>query len=122
VYLIFSVIDSFALSPVTSAKYSNDTFTVGEANGEDAVPDLAEAVIPLFPRAVRQVLGDDAPGIGKSELRLAEGNPMFRLVFPILPRIPIEAGFSHAAMVSGNYPDSHTKVWLTLASVATSNV
>jgi hypothetical protein len=47
---------------------------------------------------------------------------MFRLVFPILPRIPIEAGFSHAAMVSGNYPDSHTKVWLTLASVATSNV
>jgi len=62
---------------------------------------------------MRQILGIYASRIGKSKLRLAEGNPVFRLVFPILIGIPIEMGFGHAAMVSGNHRDSHTKVWLT---------
>jgi len=37
---------------------------------------------------------------------------VFRLVFPVLARVPIEAGFGHAAMVSRNQPNSHIKVWL----------
>jgi len=62
---------------------------------------------------MRQILGNHASRIPKSELRLAEGNPMFGLVFPILLGVPIKTGFGHAAMVSGNHLDSHTKVWLT---------
>jgi hypothetical protein len=30
---------------------------------------------------MREILGDHAPRIGKSELRYGEGNPVFRLVF-----------------------------------------
>jgi hypothetical protein len=110
VYLIFSVINSLAPSPVTSAKDSNDTLAVGKANREDAAPNLAKAVIPLLARAVRQVLSDHASRIGESELRYGEGNPMFRLVFSILDRIPVESG--HEDMVSGSQPRSHIKVWL----------
>jgi hypothetical protein len=66
------------------------------------VSNFAEAVISLLARAVREILGNHAPKIGKSELRYGEGNSMFRPVFPILPRIPVEASFSHEHMVSGN--------------------
>ena len=48
VYLILSVINLLALSPIAGAKDSNDTLTIGEADGEDAFPDLAKAVVPLL--------------------------------------------------------------------------
>jgi hypothetical protein len=37
---------------------------------------------------------------------------VFRLVFQILFRIPIEARFGHEAMVSRHRSISHIKVWL----------
>ena len=39
---------------------------------------------------------------------------MFRLIFPVLVRIPVEADFSHAVMVSRTQPSSHINVWLVL--------
>jgi hypothetical protein len=48
---------------------------------------------------------------------------VFRLVFAVLVRIPVEAGFGHAVMVSGNPPLSHINVWLSESlGNATSNV
>jgi len=112
VYLIFPVIDPLASSPVTGTKDSNYTLTVREPNGENTVSNLAKAVIPLLAGTVREILGYHAPGIGKSKLCCGEGNPMFRLVFPVLVRVPIETGFGHVAMVSGDRKNSHIKVWL----------
>jgi hypothetical protein len=116
VYLIFSVINSLTPSPVTGTKDSNDTLAVSKADRQDATPNFAKAVVPLLARAVRQVLSYHASRVGKNELRYGEGNPMFRLVFPILIRIPVEASFGHADMVSGNWPSSHIKVWLKKGS------
>jgi hypothetical protein len=69
VYLIFSVIDSLAPSPVTGTKDSNKAPPVSKANRENALSNLAKAVVPLFARAVREILGDYASRIRKSELR-----------------------------------------------------
>lgn len=111
-YLIFAVINPFALSPVTGADDSNNPFAVGKAHRQHASANFSEAVISLLSGAMRQVLRDNAPRIGKSELRLRERNAMFRLVFPILLKGPIETRFSHTEMVSRNQVDSHIYVWL----------
>jgi len=73
---------------------------------------------------MREILGDYAPRIGKSELGYGERNPMFRLIFPVFARVPVETGFGHGVMVSRILPISHIKVWLTDVGfgIATSNV
>jgi hypothetical protein len=43
-----SVINPLASAPITRAENANDTLTIGEANGENAVSNFAEAVIPLL--------------------------------------------------------------------------
>ena len=52
VYLIFSLINSLALAPVTGADDSDNVFAVCEPDRQNAAFDLAEAVIPLLTRAM----------------------------------------------------------------------
>src|SRR6185295_18001178 len=65
VFLIFPVIYSLASSPITGTKDSNDTLTVSKANGENAVLNFAETVVPFLARTMRKVLGNHAPRIGE---------------------------------------------------------
>ena len=75
-YLIFTLIDSFALSPISGTEYADYVFTIRKANRHDPFTDAPQTVVPLFARAVRQILGDDALRVGKSALRLREADPV----------------------------------------------
>src|SRR5712691_2111403 len=102
VYLIFPLIYSLAFPPVAGAKNSNDIVPVGKPDGQDPAFDLAEAAESLFTRAVRRILGNDADGIGESQLRLGERHAVLCLVLLVLAGVPIEPGFRHGAKTSTN--------------------
>lgn len=65
---------------------------------------------------MREILSDHPPWIRKSQLSIAERNPMFRAVFPVFLPVPIETGFGHELMVSKALPISHTFVWFTIGA------
>src|SRR5258708_32935700 len=102
VYLIFSLICSPAFPPVPGAKNPNDIVPVGEPDGQDPAFDLAETVEPLFTRAVGRILGNDADGIGESQLRLAERHAVLCLVLLVLAVVPVEPAFRHEPKPSTN--------------------
>ena len=51
-YRIFSLIDSLSFAPVSSSIDSDDVVAVGKSDGENAIFDLSETVVPLLGRAV----------------------------------------------------------------------
>src|SRR2546425_7441345 len=77
VYLIFSLIYPLAFPPVAGAKNPIDIVAIGKPDRQDPAFELAEAVEPLFTRAVGRILGNDADGIGEGQLRLANDTPCF---------------------------------------------
>src|SRR6266699_466721 len=102
VYLIFSLIYSPAFPPVGGAKNPNDIVAIGKPDRQDPAFDLAEAVEPLFTRAVGRILGNDADGIGESQLRLGERHAVLCLVLLVLAVVPVEPGLRHGAKTSMN--------------------
>ena len=67
-YLTFALIDLLAPSPVPGAEDPDDVASMCESHRHHAAIDPAEAVVPLFARAVREVLCDHAVGIREGEL------------------------------------------------------
>ena len=83
-YLIFALINVFALSPVTGAEYSDNAGSISEANGKDAASDSAEAEESRLVFAMLQVLGDYAMWIRKRRLRLSESDAVLQLILAVL--------------------------------------
>src|SRR5713101_9982473 len=102
VYLIFSLIYPLAFPPVTGAKNPNDIVAIGKPDRQDPAFDLAEAVEPLFTGTVRPILGNDADGIGESQLRPGERHAVLCLVLLVLAAVPVEPGFRHEPKTSMN--------------------
>jgi len=115
VYLIFSLINSLALSPITSSKNSNHIVTIHKSNGQNPDFDPAETVVPFFARAVRPVFRYDTAWIGEGELRLRKSDPVFLLILLILLRVPIESGLCHGQSLAPIRWNSHTFIWLPSA-------
>jgi hypothetical protein len=84
VYFIFALIDLLSFSPITRAKDSDYVVPVRKTHGEDALPDLAEAEVPLLCRTVRLVFGKDALGICECELCLRERDTVLFQVLAVL--------------------------------------
>src|SRR3990172_7842294 len=122
VYLIFALINSFALSPVASSKYPDHVITVCEADRHDTFTYHPKAVVSLFHRAVRLVFGDDALRVGEGDLSLREANAMFALILFVLLRVPVKLRGSHYAMLPLFRPGHHTWVWLPIWRPLTSVV
>ena len=95
VYLIFSLINSLALTPIPGTEDSNDVFAICESDRQDPAFNLTETVVPLLTRTMGQVLRNHALRIGKGELRFPERNPMPLLVLVILLRVPLEPRLRH---------------------------
>src|SRR5947208_1413374 len=95
VYLILAFIDLLAPPPVTGADDSNGIRAVREANRHDTFTDRTETVVPSLTPAMREIFGDHAPSVRKSELCLRERNAMLRLVSPVFLRVPFEAYPGH---------------------------
>jgi hypothetical protein len=93
--LIVLFIDAPAFPPVTGSKNPNDIMAKRESNGQDSTVDPTETVQPLLARAMRQIFRDHAAWVGKCELGLCEGDPVFAFVFFILLGIPLESGLRH---------------------------
>jgi hypothetical protein len=74
VYLIFALIDAFALSPIAGSKYANDARSVSEAHCYDRSADSAKAEEPCLGFAVFQVFAYHAPGIREGQLGLSEAD------------------------------------------------
>ena len=74
VYLIFALIDAFALSPIAGSKYANDARSICEADRHDRSADLAKAEEPCLGFAVPQVFGYHAAGIRERQLGLSEAD------------------------------------------------
>ena len=74
VYLIFELIDAFALSPIAGSKYANDAGSICEADRHDRSADSAKAEEPCLGFAVLPVFGYHAAGIRERQLRLSEAD------------------------------------------------
>src|SRR3989304_7810062 len=114
VYLIFALINSFALSPVASSKYPDHVITVCEADRHYTFTYHPKAVVSLFHRAVRLVFGEAPLRGGEGDLSLREANAMFALILLILLRVPVKLRGSHYAMLPLFRPGHHTWVWLPI--------
>src|SRR3989304_7191141 len=114
VYLIFALIGSFSFAPISGANDADDALTIREAYRHEPLSNLANAVMSLLGRTVCQILGNHASGINKRELRLGEGNAVFRLIFLVLLGVPLETGLGHAKRLPRIWRNSHTNVWLAL--------
>src|SRR2546425_10087984 len=77
VYLIFSLIYPLAFPPGPGAKNPNDIVAIGKPDRQHPPFELAEAVEPLFTRAVGRLLRTDADVIGERHLRRANATPRF---------------------------------------------
>jgi hypothetical protein len=118
VYLIFAVINSPALSPVTGSKYANDTSAIGKADGKNAAFDLAETEIAFFSSAVSEVLSYDTAGVSEGVLCQRKRYPMFFLVFGVLGCIPLKPKISLAQLNI----KCHIKVWRFMCVAAASSL
>jgi len=103
VYLIFALINAFALSPVTGADYSDRFRSISEADGKDAATDSAVAEESRLILAVLQILFDYSVWIRKRQLGLSESDAVLQLILAILDWIPIESRYSHGDITSGPY-------------------
>jgi len=112
VYLIFALINSFSFAPISGANDADDALAIREAYRHDPLSNLPNTIVSLLGRTVHQILGDDALGINKRELRLGEGHTVFRLVFHVLLGVPLETGFGHAKRLARIWMSSHMTVWL----------
>jgi hypothetical protein len=95
VYLIFALIDCLTSSPTTGAEDSDDIAAEREADRQYAALNSAEAVVPLFAGAVRQILCDHAAWVSERELRDGKAEAVLLLVLSIFLGIPFEACPSH---------------------------
>ena len=95
VYLIFALINCLALSPVTGAKYANNTAAIGKSDSENTTLDLAETKIAFFSFTVSEVFGYDTAGVGEGILCQRKLYSMFFLVFSILIFVPLKPCFLH---------------------------
>jgi hypothetical protein len=76
VYLIFALIDSLSLAPVTSTNYPNNTRAMRESNGQYTTRDTPKAeVSPLLAAAVPGVLSDNAVGSANACCASTNGTP-----------------------------------------------
>jgi len=111
VYLIFSLIDSLALSPVAGPEDPDHVLAVREADRQDPAFDPPEAVMALLLRAVGQVFRDHTLRIREGQLRLRERDSVLSLVRPILRRLPLEPGLWHQRRLARIGLPIHTLVW-----------
>jgi hypothetical protein len=93
--LILFFIDSLSLSPVSRAKNANDPASICEPNRHDAIPDPAQAVVPLFSLAMLLVGQNHTAGIGKGILGIAKAHTMLLSVERVLVRIPLKPRCIH---------------------------
>lgn len=94
-YFVFALINRLSFTPVSCPDDPDDSVTIGEADSHNSLVHAANTVIPLFPGAVAEVLGNDAARIGESNLRFREGDVVFPLVLEILDGIPFEVRQGH---------------------------
>lgn len=111
VYLIFSLIDSFPLSPVAGPENPDHVLAVRETDRQDPALHPPEAVMALLLRAVGQVLRDHTRRIREGQLRLRERDSVLSLVRPILRRLPLEPDLWHRCRLTRISLRSHTVVW-----------
>ncbi len=95
VYFIFALINFLTFPPIACTEDSDNVISIREANRHDTAFDQAKTVIPPLARTVGEILGDDAAGVDKSELRYRERDAMFFLVLPILLWVPLEPSLGH---------------------------
>jgi hypothetical protein len=90
VYLIFSLINCLAFTPIAGAEDADGAVAVSKSHGQHATFDHAEAIETLLVEAVLQVSGDYALRIGESKLGIGKRNAMLALIDGVLVRIPLE--------------------------------
>lgn len=111
VYLIFALIDSPTIPPVTGAEDSDDITSIREPDSHDALADHSEAEIAFLYVAVGKIFGDNAPGIRKRVLSFEERHSVFGDVVDIFRIIPFNMGPAHLSIVRRHQNKYHTNVW-----------
>lgn len=90
VHLILALINRLSFPPVAGTKDSNDTATIGKADGENTPVNLAETQIAFLSLAVGQVFGNDAVRISEGILSQRKRYSVLFLVLCILIRVLIK--------------------------------
>ena len=99
VYLVFAVINLFALSPVTGTKDPDNSGTIGEPYGKHPPIDYTKAEKARLIHTVRGILGNNPSGVCERELSGSEIDPMLNETRPILGGIPNEPGLSQRVIL-----------------------
>lgn len=90
VYLIFAVIDAFALSPIPGSENADYTRSIGEPNGQNTSTNYTKAEESRLLIAMRHILRDHTARVCKCRLCFSKADAMFKPILLVLRRIPIE--------------------------------